>query len=66
MKVITTKVGFYGKLRKVGEVFDIKSKKELGSWMKLVKAEKPKKEDKAGDSNEEVKEDSEEDSEEEA
>ena len=45
MKVITTKVGFYGKLRKVGEEFDIKNKKELGSWMKLVKAVKSKKEE---------------------
>jgi hypothetical protein len=40
MKVITTKVGFYGKLRKVGEEFEIKNSQELGSWMKEVKAVK--------------------------
>ena len=38
MKVKANKVGFYGKLRKVGEEFDIESKKQLGSWMDLVKA----------------------------
>lgn len=45
MKVLATKVGFYGKLRKVNEEFDIKDKKALGSWMQEVKAKKaPKKE----------------------
>jgi len=42
MKVITTKVGFYGKLRKVGEEFEIKNDKELGSWMKKVEVKKAK------------------------
>ena len=42
MKVITTKVGFYGKLRKVGEEFEIKNDKELGSWRKKVEAKKAK------------------------
>jgi hypothetical protein len=37
MKVKATKIGFYGKLRKVGEVFTIKDEKELGSWMEEVK-----------------------------
>lgn len=40
MKVIATKVGFYGKLRKVDEEFDISDKKALGSWMKEVKTKK--------------------------
>lgn len=37
MKVKATKVGFYGKLRAVGEEFVIKNEKALGSWMKEVK-----------------------------
>ena len=40
MKVIATKVGFYGKLRKVNEEFSISDKKHLGSWMQEVKAKK--------------------------
>ncbi len=44
MKVKATKVGFYGKLRKVGEEFDIKDKKALGSWMETVKTKKKKEE----------------------
>ena len=40
MEVIATKVGFYGKLRKVGERFIISDKKLLGSWMEEVKAAK--------------------------
>ena len=40
MKVIATKVGFCGKLRKVGEEFDFNDK-ILGSWMKEVKTKKP-------------------------
>lgn len=40
MKVKCTKVGFYGKLRKVGEEFNIEDKKALGSWMEEVKAKK--------------------------
>ncbi len=40
MKVVTTKIGFYGKLRKVGEEFEIRNEKELGSWMKEVKEAK--------------------------
>ena len=45
MKVIATKVGFYGKLRKVGEEFNILDKKALGSWMKEIKAPKKTKKD---------------------
>ena len=37
MKVKATKIGFYGKLQRVGEVFIIKDEKELGSWMEEVK-----------------------------
>lgn len=37
MKVTAIKAGFYGKLRKAGEEFTIKSKKDLGSWMKETK-----------------------------
>lgn len=40
MKVIATKVGFYGKLRKVGEEF-VFNDKILGSWMKEVETKKP-------------------------
>jgi hypothetical protein len=40
MKVIATKLGFYGKLRKPGEEFDIKDRKALGSWMTEVKTKK--------------------------
>ena len=39
MKVKAVKVGFYGQLRQVGEVFDIQSKKELGSWMEDAEKE---------------------------
>lgn len=38
MKVIATKIGFYGKLRAVGEEFDIEDKKQIGSWMKVKEA----------------------------
>ena len=37
MKVKATKVGFYGELRKVGEVFTVADRKHLGSWMKEIK-----------------------------
>lgn len=40
MKVKALKVGFYGKLRKVDEEFDILDKKSLGSWMEEVKTKK--------------------------
>ena len=40
MKVKATKIGFYGKLRKVGEEFESGNKKELGSWMKEIKEAK--------------------------
>jgi len=42
MKVKCTKIGFYGKLRKVGEEFDISDKKALGSWMEEIKTKKAK------------------------
>jgi len=42
MKVKAIKIGFYGKIRKAGEEFEIKDKKELGSWMEEIKP-KPKK-----------------------
>ena len=47
MKVKCTKVGFYGKLRKIGEEFDISDKKALGSWMQEVKVTKAKAKAKA-------------------
>lgn len=40
MKVKATKVGFYVKLRKVNEEFEIKDKKALGSWMEELKVKK--------------------------
>ena len=40
MKVIATKKGFYGKLRRAGDEFEISDKKELGSWMKEIKQAK--------------------------
>jgi hypothetical protein len=40
MKVKATKKGFYGKLRKVDEVFEISKKEDLGSWMKEIKQAK--------------------------
>ena len=34
-------VGWYGEERKYpGDVFEIKSKEEMGKWMEVVKAEK--------------------------
>ena len=43
MKVKATKVGFYDKYRRPGDVFEIKNASELGSWMEKVKAPaKPK------------------------
>jgi len=43
MKVKAVKVGFYGKLRKVGEEFHIESKEALGSWMEQLEVKKVKK-----------------------
>lgn len=43
MLVKATKVGFYGKLRKVDAEFEISKKEDLGSWMKEVKQVKAKK-----------------------
>lgn len=37
MKVKAIKKGFYGELRKEGDIFDISKAKDLGSWMKEVK-----------------------------
>ena len=47
MKVKATKKGFYGKLRKEGEEFNISKKEDLGSWMEEIKTKKvtTKKED---------------------
>ena len=42
MKVKANKVGFYGKLRKVDEEFEIENKKALGSWMEELKVKKAK------------------------
>ena len=39
MKVKATAKGFYGKFRHVGDEFEIKDKKELGSWMLDLAAE---------------------------
>ena len=47
MKVKATKVGFYGKLRKVTEEFDISKKEDLGSWMEEIKKVKAKKPEEA-------------------
>lgn len=46
MDVVATEVGFYGGLRAIGEQFEIKSEKDLGSWMVKV-GDKPKPEAKA-------------------
>lgn len=46
MDVVATEVGFYGGLRAIGEQFEIKSEKDLGSWMVKV-GNKPKPEAKA-------------------
>lgn len=46
MDVVATEVGFYGGLRAIGEQFEIKSEKDLGSWMVKVGESKPK-QDKA-------------------
>lgn len=40
MKVKATKKGFYGRFRKIGDIFDINSEKELGSWMKVLEQSK--------------------------
>jgi len=37
MKVKAIKAGFYGELRKKNEEFAISSKKDLGSWMEVIK-----------------------------
>ena len=37
MKVKAIKKGFYGKLRRVGDQFEIRNEKELGSWMEKIK-----------------------------
>ena len=42
MKVIAKEIGFYGKLRKPGEEFEIENKKALGKWMTEVKTKKSK------------------------
>lgn len=42
MKVIANEIGFYGKLRKPGEEFEIENKKALGKWMTEVKTKKTK------------------------
>ena len=42
MKVIAKEIGFYGKLRKPGEEFEIENKKALGKWMTEVKTKKAK------------------------
>lgn len=47
MRVKATKVGFYGKLRKVGEEFEIEDQKALGSWMQELKVKKAKAKPKA-------------------
>ncbi len=44
MKVKVTKIGFYGKLRKIGEEFDIENEKAFSSsWMEKVKVKSKKK-----------------------
>lgn len=43
MKVKATAKGFYGKFRHIGDEFEIRNEKELGSWMKVLEQPKPKK-----------------------
>ena len=47
MKVKAVKVGFYGKLRKIGEEFEIEGQKALGSWMQELEVKKTKAKAKA-------------------
>jgi hypothetical protein len=42
MKVEAIKKGFYGKLRRVGDEFEISKKEDLGSWMEEIKQVKAK------------------------
>ena len=53
MKVTTTKAGFFGKLRQIGETFEVPDGTRKASWFEQVakpKAEpKPKAEGKPGD-----------------
>ena len=46
MRVKANQVGFYGKLRKVGDEFEISDKKALGKWMDEVKPPKAKRKTK--------------------
>jgi hypothetical protein len=40
MKVVAKRIGFYGlKRRRAGEIFEIQSEKEFGSWMEKVEKE---------------------------
>lgn len=48
MKVKAKAVGHYGKLREVGEEFEISGPKHLGSWMEPVR-EQPKKPEGEGE-----------------
>lgn len=47
MKVKATKVGYFGKLRDVGDVFDVPENTKAASWFEPVEAEKPTKAEKA-------------------
>lgn len=39
MKVEAIKAGYYGRYRKPGDIFEIKSASDLGRWMKPLEPE---------------------------
>lgn len=43
MKVIATKLGYFGKLRQEGDVFEVKDDEEPATWFKPVEQAKAKK-----------------------
>ena len=51
MKVRATQLGYYGKRRREGDVFEIGSEKELGSWMEPFEGEKPKRRSRKSETN---------------
>lgn len=46
MKVIATKQGFYGKIREIGDEFDVKEGEKASWFAPKAEAEKPKAEGK--------------------
>ena len=47
MKVKATKVGYFGKLRDVGDEFEVPEGTKKATWFDPVEAEKPAKQEKA-------------------